>query len=89
MLEGSLHLQIETEMSMDVEFRGFLTMFEDVSGFGAWHRRWCRLKGDKLSYWKYPDDERKKVMLLLLNLFFNKAVFTLLSPLSWLLNWPK
>lgn len=41
-------------------------MFEDVSGFGAWHRRWCLLKGDKLSYWKYPDDERKKVKLLLL-----------------------
>lgn len=60
-LEGSMQLHIQSEMSMDVEFRGFLTMFEDVSGFGAWHRRWCLLKGDKLSYWKYPDDERKKV----------------------------
>lgn len=48
-------------MSVDVEHRGFLTMFEDISGFGAWHRRWCLLKGDQLSYWKYPDDERKKV----------------------------
>lgn len=61
-LEGSMQLHIQSEMSMDVEFRGFLTMFEDVSGFGAWHRRWCLLKGDKLSYWKYPDDERKKVI---------------------------
>uniref|UniRef100_A0A1B6IE89 PH domain-containing protein n=1 Tax=Homalodisca liturata TaxID=320908 RepID=A0A1B6IE89_9HEMI len=62
-LEGSMHLKIDSEMSVDVEYRGFLTMFEDVSGFGAWHRRWCLLKGDKLSYWKYPDDERVKIAL--------------------------
>jgi len=37
------------------------TMFEDVSGFGAWHRRWCVLKNSHLSYWKYPDDEKDKV----------------------------
>lgn len=37
------------------------TMFEDVSGFGAWHRRWCVLTGYCISYWTYPDDERRKV----------------------------
>ncbi len=37
------------------------TIFEDVSGFGAWHRRWCLLKNHTLSYWKYPDDEKFKV----------------------------
>ncbi|XP_054275787.1 anillin-like isoform X3 [Macrosteles quadrilineatus] len=62
-VEGSMQVKIDTEMRVDVEHRGFLTMFEDVSGFGAWHRRWCLLKGDKLSYWKYPDDERKKIPL--------------------------
>ncbi len=36
-------------------------MFEDVSGFGAWHRRWCCLHGNILSYWRYPDDEKTKV----------------------------
>lgn len=36
-------------------------MFEDVSGFGAWHRRWCILSGYCISYWKYPDDEERKV----------------------------
>uniref|UniRef100_A0A670JHT8 Anillin n=1 Tax=Podarcis muralis TaxID=64176 RepID=A0A670JHT8_PODMU len=36
------------------------TMFEDVSGFGAWHRRWCALSGNCISYWTYPDDEKRK-----------------------------
>jgi len=36
-------------------------MFEDVNGFGAWHRRWSLLKDNVVSYWKYPDDEKSKV----------------------------
>ncbi|XP_063982129.1 anillin-like isoform X2 [Diachasmimorpha longicaudata] len=59
-LEGKLQMHVGCELSVSVDYRGFLTMFEDVSGFGAWHRRWCLLKGDTLSYWKYPDDEKKK-----------------------------
>ncbi|XP_046734103.1 anillin isoform X5 [Diprion similis] len=59
-LEGRLQMHVSCELSVSVEHRGFLTMFEDISGFGAWHRRWCLLKGSALSYWKYPDDERKK-----------------------------
>uniref|UniRef100_K1PFR3 Actin-binding protein anillin n=1 Tax=Magallana gigas TaxID=29159 RepID=K1PFR3_MAGGI len=35
-------------------------MFEDVSGFGAWHRRWSALQGNKLCFWKYPDEETRK-----------------------------
>lgn len=38
----------------------FQTIFEDVSGFGAWHRRWCVLSGNCISYWTYPDDEKRK-----------------------------
>ncbi|XP_033610135.1 anillin [Cryptotermes secundus] len=59
-LEGNIWLQLSTEIEQNVRERGFLTMFEDVSGFGAWHRRWCLLEDAVLSYWKYPDDERKK-----------------------------
>ena len=55
-----MQMHVASELSVSIEHRGFLTMFEDVSGFGAWHRRWCLLKGAILSYWKYPDDERKK-----------------------------
>ncbi|GLV36450.1 scraps [Carabus blaptoides fortunei] len=67
-LEGSVQMRVNCEMAVSVEHRGFLTMFEDVSGFGAWHRRWCLLKGHTLSYWKYPDDERKKTAIDTLNL---------------------
>ncbi|KAM6958817.1 anillin [Aplochiton taeniatus] len=59
-LEGHIHLKLQCEVGCRVEDRGFLTMFEDVSGFGAWHRRWCVLSGYCISYWTYPDDEKRK-----------------------------
>lgn len=59
-LEGHIYLKIQCEVGSNVEEKGFLTMFEDVSGFGAWHRRWCVLSGYCISYWTYPDDERRK-----------------------------
>ncbi|XP_074040615.1 anillin, actin binding protein [Leptinotarsa decemlineata] len=58
-LDGTVQMRICCELAVSVEHRGFLTMFEDVAGFGAWHRRWVVLKGDTFSYWKYPDDEKK------------------------------
>ncbi|KAI4879555.1 hypothetical protein NFI96_012580 [Prochilodus magdalenae] len=59
-LEGQIYLKMQCEVGSRVEERGFLTMFEDVSGFGAWHRRWCVLSGYCISYWTYPDDEKRK-----------------------------
>ncbi|CAL9691141.1 unnamed protein product [Knipowitschia caucasica] len=59
-LEGHIYMKLQCEVGSRVEERGFLTMFEDVSGFGAWHRRWCVLSGYCVSYWTYPDDERRK-----------------------------
>ncbi|XP_068603744.1 anillin [Brachionichthys hirsutus] len=59
-LEGHVYLKMQCEVGSKVEERGFLTMFEDVSGFGAWHRRWCVLSGSCISYWTYPDDEKRK-----------------------------
>ncbi|XP_034230299.1 LOW QUALITY PROTEIN: anillin-like [Thrips palmi] len=60
-LEGSIQLSLKCDLSLDIEHRGFLTMYEVVSGYGAWHRRWCLLKGEMLSYWKYPDHEKKEI----------------------------
>ncbi|KAM5156740.1 anillin [Mantella aurantiaca] len=59
-LEGHICLKLKCQVNSFVEEKGFLTMFEDVSGFGAWHRRWCVLSGYCISYWTYPDDERRK-----------------------------
>ncbi|XP_048367215.1 anillin isoform X2 [Sphaerodactylus townsendi] len=67
-LEGHIYLKIKCQIDSCVEERGFLTMFEDVSGFGAWHRRWCVLSGNCISYWTYPDDEKRKHPMGSLNL---------------------
>ena len=44
--------------------KNFLTMFEDIGGYGAWNRRWCVLNGTTIKYWKYPNDENRKVSIL-------------------------
>ncbi|XP_041375110.1 anillin-like isoform X2 [Gigantopelta aegis] len=59
-LHGTIYMRLKCLMEANVEERGFLTMFEDVSGLGAWHRRWVVLARNKLCFWKYPDDENKK-----------------------------
>ncbi|KAM9216875.1 anillin isoform 3-T3 [Dugong dugon] len=67
-LEGHIYLKIKCQVNSSVEERGFLTIFEDVSGFGAWHRRWCVLSGNSISYWTYPDDEKRKSPIGRINL---------------------
>ncbi|XP_021483120.1 anillin isoform X2 [Meriones unguiculatus] len=67
-LEGHICLKISCQVNSSVEEKGFLTIFEDVSGFGAWHRRWCVLSGNCISYWTYPDDERRKTPIGRINL---------------------
>ncbi|KAJ6649350.1 Anillin [Pseudolycoriella hygida] len=59
-LLGKIFMKVNCELSVVLQHKGFLTMFEDVSGFGAWHRRWCCLQGSILNYWRYPDDEKAK-----------------------------
>ncbi|XP_044126087.1 anillin-like isoform X1 [Bufo gargarizans] len=59
-LEGNLYLKVQCQSHSSVQRSGFLTMFEDVSGLGAWHRRWCVLSGNTLSFWAYPDQENCK-----------------------------
>ncbi|KAF9416098.1 hypothetical protein HW555_006510 [Spodoptera exigua] len=64
-LEGSLNLEIKArvQVSPPAPHAAFLTAFDDVSGLGAWHRRWFRLQPPRLAYWKYPDDVQKKTHL--------------------------
>uniref|UniRef100_A0A7G3AC04 Putative actin-binding protein anillin isoform x1 n=1 Tax=Lutzomyia longipalpis TaxID=7200 RepID=A0A7G3AC04_LUTLO len=59
-LNGTVQMKVSCQLAVSVNHWGFLTMFDDVSGLGNWYRRWCRLHGHTLSYWTYPDDEKKK-----------------------------
>ncbi|XP_078524961.1 uncharacterized protein LOC144798063 [Lissotriton helveticus] len=68
-LEGNIHLKLQCQSHSNVHHSGFLTMFYDVSGFGAWHRRWCVLSRNYLSYWAYPEQEKTMDPLGQINLF--------------------
>ncbi|XP_070154737.1 anillin-like [Polyergus mexicanus] len=59
-LEGLLRMRVSRKLSVSIEHRGFLTLFEDVSNLGAWYRRWYWLKDAKLYFWVHPEDEHKK-----------------------------
>ncbi|XP_077145143.1 anillin-like isoform X2 [Ranitomeya variabilis] len=67
-LEGSLYLKLQCQSHSHVQCSGFLTMFEDVGGLAAWHRRWCMLSGNSLSFWANPDQESCKEPLERINL---------------------
>ncbi|XP_068625198.1 anillin-like [Battus philenor] len=62
-LEGSLNVDIRARLRVTAPepHSAFLTAFDDVSGLGAWHRRWFRLVSPRLQYWKYPDDANRKM----------------------------
>ncbi|XP_029464620.1 anillin-like isoform X2 [Rhinatrema bivittatum] len=67
-LEGNIYLKLQCCGHSKVEHRGFLTMFQDVGGFGDWHRYWCVLSSNCISYWTYPDQEKIKDPLGQINL---------------------
>ncbi|XP_047368160.1 anillin isoform X1 [Vespa velutina] len=81
-LEGRLQMHVSCEPSITVEYHNFLTIFEYVSGFGIWQRRWCLLKGTTLSYYKYPYHEGKKTPLGSLDLRGISTKNVELAPLS-------
>ncbi|XP_026168002.1 anillin, actin binding protein 2 isoform X2 [Mastacembelus armatus] len=59
-LEGNIYLQLDSESHSDVQHQGFLTMFELISGYGVWHRRYFVLKGCDMYYWNHPNDIETK-----------------------------
>ncbi|XP_029378850.1 anillin, actin binding protein 2 isoform X2 [Echeneis naucrates] len=60
-LEGNIYLQLSSESHSNVQHEGFLTMFELISGYGVWHRRYFVLEGWSLCYWNHPNDKETKV----------------------------
>ncbi|KAK2583292.1 hypothetical protein KPH14_009296 [Odynerus spinipes] len=81
-LEGRLQMHVSCEPSITIEYHNFLTIFDYVSGFGIWQRRWCLLKGTTLSYWEYPYHEGKKTPLGSLDLRGVSTTSVELAPLS-------
>uniref|UniRef100_A0A3B3DT44 Anillin, actin binding protein 2 n=1 Tax=Oryzias melastigma TaxID=30732 RepID=A0A3B3DT44_ORYME len=59
-LEGSIYMRLRSESHSSIHHHGFLTMFELISGFGSWHRRYFVLEGCSLSYWNSPTDRENK-----------------------------
>ncbi|KAM8862099.1 anillin, actin binding protein 2 isoform 4-T4 [Synchiropus picturatus] len=59
-LEGSIYLKLDSQGHSHVQHQGFLTMFEMISGFGMWHRRYFALDGCTLLYWNHPNDQEDK-----------------------------
>ncbi|XP_030642282.1 anillin, actin binding protein 2 [Chanos chanos] len=59
-LEGHIYLRLDSESHSNVQHQGFLTMFEDKNGFGAWHRLFFVLEGDRLLYWNHPNEMGNK-----------------------------
>ncbi|XP_014245991.1 anillin isoform X2 [Cimex lectularius] len=60
-IDGSLEVKMTTQLKTDLVYKGFLTLFEEISGFGAWRRRWGVLSGTIISLWAYPEHENEKI----------------------------
>ncbi|XP_075899042.1 anillin, actin binding protein 2 isoform X3 [Nelusetta ayraudi] len=59
-LEGNIYLRLDSQSHTNIQHQGFLTMFELLSGYGVWHRRYFVLEGCTLYYWNHPNDREAK-----------------------------
>ncbi|XP_038142869.1 anillin isoform X3 [Cyprinodon tularosa] len=59
-LEGHIYLKLESKGHSDVRHQGFLTMFELISGFGVWNRRYFVLEECNMYWWNNPNDRETK-----------------------------
>ncbi|VIO93008.1 PH domain containing protein [Brugia malayi] len=59
-LEGTIEIDSRCTTlppTIEIDFRGFLTMYQVISGLGSWARYWAVLRCGVVQFWKYPDDE--------------------------------
>jgi len=67
-LSNFIEMKAECSPQYSNRVNGFLTILEDIGGYGAWQRRWCVLQGAIMSYWRYPGDESTKPPMGCINL---------------------
>lgn len=68
-LDGLVHMKVNCEMYVSVEHNGFLTICENVSSLGAWHRYYCHLSGTIFNYSEYPDNNKEKEPIGFIDLY--------------------
>ncbi|VDK76504.1 unnamed protein product [Onchocerca ochengi] len=59
-LEGTIEIESRCTTlppTIEIDFRGFLTMYQIIAGLGSWARYWAVLRCGVVQFWKYPDDE--------------------------------
>uniref|UniRef100_A0A1I7VPV9 PH domain-containing protein n=1 Tax=Loa loa TaxID=7209 RepID=A0A1I7VPV9_LOALO len=59
-LEGTVEIDSRCTTlppTIEIDFRGFLTMYQIIAGLGSWARYWAVLRCGVVQFWKYPDDE--------------------------------
>ncbi|XP_035498388.2 anillin isoform X5 [Scophthalmus maximus] len=59
-LEGNIYLRLDSQSHSNVQHQGFLTIFELISGYGVWHRRYFVLESCRMYYWNHPNDRETK-----------------------------
>lgn len=71
-LEGNLVLNLRcfAEETLSLNYSGFLSLYQTVSNLASWTRFWSVLSNGQIRFWRYPEDEEKKVIKILNKLIF-------------------
>ncbi|KAF7634444.1 PH domain-containing protein [Meloidogyne graminicola] len=85
-LDGSCLLSMDCHSDLNSSkiggYSSFLSLYQIVSGLGAWNRFWCVLENEQLNFWRYPEDEGTKDPIVTIELIWCITTVTALSPSS-------
>lgn len=54
------HINMTSQVTVNVKLEGFLTVGEDNSKFIVWNRRWSVLNNTEICFWNYPSEAENK-----------------------------
>ncbi|VDK83908.1 unnamed protein product [Litomosoides sigmodontis] len=70
-LEGTIEIDSRCTTlppTIEIDFQGFLTMYQMIAGLGSWARYWAVLRYGVVQFWKYPDEAYEKPALACMDL---------------------